>query len=105
MPRHDIDREASDVDRTDPQRAVASLQGIAAAWLLVLALGVVAILPSALSVAEHSAIRTARAASLELSALAQRVPRVLTHRPSLSRGSGTGTAFAAAASRLDPGAL
>jgi len=105
MPRHDIDREASDVDRTDPQRAVASLQGIAAAWLLVLALGVVAILPSALSVAEHSAIRTARAASLELAALAQRVPQALTHRARLSRGSGAGTALAATALRLDRGLL
>ena len=102
MTRHEIDREASDADRTDPQRAVASLQGIAAAWLLVLAVGAVAVLPGALHVAEHSALRTVHVARLEINGLAHEVPRrLLSRRPSLSPSE----AFAADASHLSPGTL
>jgi len=106
MPRHDIDREAADADRTDPRRAVASLQGVAAAWLLVLAAGLVAVLPGALSVAEHSAIRSAHAARLEITEFAHKVPEaLLAHHPSLGRGAGASAAVAAAGFRLDRGAL
>ncbi|HTZ76346.1 MAG TPA: hypothetical protein VMC10_00485 [Stellaceae bacterium] len=105
MPNHESHREADDIDRTDPRRAAASLQGIAAAWLLVLAAGLVAILPTAVDAAEHSVLRTARAAQLELTTLARTLPhRLLAHQPALSRSAGRAVT-AAGLPRLDGAAI
>ncbi len=69
MRDHEFLREAADLDRTDPARAVASIQGIAAAWLLVLAAAAIALLPCAVTVAEASVVHTAHVARSEITLL------------------------------------
>ena len=77
MGNYAVGRKASDPDRTDPERAVASIQGIAAAWLLVLAAALVALLPSALSIAEATAARTAYLARAEVTEVLRSMPSML----------------------------
>jgi hypothetical protein len=72
-----VGRKASDPDRTNPERAVASIQGIAAAWLLVLAAALVALLPSALTIAEATAARTASLARSEVTEVLRSMPSML----------------------------
>ncbi len=74
MLNHTNDHKISDPDWTDPERAVASLQGIAAAWLLVLGVALVALLPDVLSVAHASAVRTAEVARSEIAQVLGRGP-------------------------------
>ncbi len=91
----------SDPDRTSPARAVASIQGIAAAWLLVLGAAFVALLPCAMNIAEASVVRTAHVARTEIAQLLQKVPGSPQARhPSLGRGAGTGDVLHAAAAEL-----
>lgn len=102
MRDHEIFREASDSDRTDPVRAVASFQGIAAAWLLVLAAAAVAVLPCAVTVAEASAARTAHVARSEITAFLRGVPNALQPRhPFLSQEPQASVARRTAAVNLD----
>ena len=77
MRNYAVGRKASDPDRTDPERAVASIQGIAAAWLLVLAAALVALLPNALSIAEATAARTAYLARAEVTEVLRSMPSML----------------------------
>lgn len=71
-----IDRKASDPDQMDPERAAVSVRAIAAAWLLVLAAGLVALLPSALDIAEAAMVRTAYLARSEITEVLPRLPNV-----------------------------
>jgi hypothetical protein len=80
MRDYEIFREASDPDRTDPVRAVASFQGIAAAWLLVLAAAFIALLPCVVNVAEAKVVRTAHVARSEIVELLRSVPSSLQPR-------------------------
>jgi hypothetical protein len=77
MRNYAVGRKASDPDRTNPERAVASIQGIAAAWLLVLAAALVALLPNALSIAEAAAARTAYLARAEVTEVLRSMPSML----------------------------
>jgi hypothetical protein len=77
MRNYAVGRKASDPDRTDPEQAVASIQDIAAAWLLVLAAALVAFLPNALSIAEATAVRTAYLARVEVTEVLRSMPSML----------------------------
>lgn len=77
MRDYPIDRKASDPDQTDPGRAVASLQGIAAAWLVVLAAALVTLLPSTLSTVEALVVHAAHVVRSEIMEFSVSTPNAL----------------------------